>query len=127
MHESLVKAVMAAKLADDKKAENISVLDLEELRIFTDAFVICTGQTHLQLKAITNGIVEGLREAGFGKPVVEGDRNASWVILDYGDVVVHVMNPEAHGYYRLEDLWGDAEAVEWETAEIPAGAAAPKS
>jgi len=120
VEEALAKGVIAARLADDKKAEDILVLDLRDLRVFTDAFVICTGQTGLQLKAIANGIVEGLKEGGFGKPAVDGDRGANWVILDYGDLVVHIMNPEARQYYQLENLWGDADELDWQSADTAA-------
>ncbi|MBX3727549.1 MAG: ribosome silencing factor [Candidatus Sumerlaeia bacterium] len=113
MLDSNEKACQAARLADDKKAEDIVVLDVADNCTFCDAFVVCTGSTRLQLRAIATGILEGLRVEG-GKPAIDGERNANWVVLDYGDVVVHVMSAEARAFYRLEDLWGDGRTLDWQ-------------
>lgn len=118
--ESIDKARHAARLADDKKAENIVALDLHNVCSFTDAFVICTGSTRLQLRAIADGIVEGLRGMGCGKPSMDGERNATWLVLDYGDVVIHIMSPDARDYYQLENLWGDGQEIDWQSAETAA-------
>ena len=116
VQENLCKAVLSARMADEKKAEDIIVLDLKGVCTFTDYFVICTGSTSLQLKAMADGIRKSLKNEGYGSPAMDGERQASWIALDYGDVVVHLMHPESREYYRLEDLWGDGKAVDWAEA-----------
>jgi len=107
---SLARAWQAADAAEAKHAEAVVVLDLRDQTLITDYFVICTGTSRVQIRAITNGILESMRESA---PHVlrEGDAHAQWVLLDYGDVVVHVFGPEARAFYRLERLWGDANIV----------------
>ncbi len=117
MLEAIDKAVLAARKADDKKAEDITVLDLRGICTFTDAFVICTGSSSLQLRAISNSIDDGLRDVGIRKSTVDGSHHGSWIVMDYGDVVVHIMTPESRDYYRLEGLWGDGKEIGWEEAE----------
>lgn len=107
---SLAKARQAASAAEAKHAEDVVVLDLRGLTLVTDYFVICTGTSRVQIRAITNGILESLRDIS-PQVLREGDEQAQWVLLDYGDVVVHVFGPEARSFYRLERLWGDAHVV----------------
>lgn len=116
MTETIRKAVLAAKAADDKKGEGIVVLDLKGICTFADAFVVVTGASNLQLKALTESVRMALKEAGHGNAVVDGDRQSSWIVMDYGDLLVHLMSPESRSYYRLEDLWGDGKMVEWQEA-----------
>ena len=99
----------AALLADDKKAENVVAIDLRGIANFTDYFVICTGRTDRQVKAIHDSIREGVKEQ-FGRlpDRTEGEAERAWLLLDYGDFIVHVMLPDVRGYYRLEELWRDA-------------------
>ncbi len=115
--ESLSKALLAADAADAKRAERVVILDLRELTQVTDYFVICTGGSRVQIRAITDGVQEALA-AHKMKGIREGAEAGQWVLLDYGDVVVHVFGPEAREFYRLERLWGDAPVVNRErTAE----------
>jgi ribosome-associated protein len=80
---------------------------------YTDYFVICTGQNPRQAKAIFDGVRERLKKDDRALPrSVEGDREASWIVADYLDVVLHVFTPDARGFYRLEDLWGDVPSVD---------------
>jgi ribosome-associated protein len=116
------KAAHAARFADDKKAEQIVALDLDGICTFTDAFMICTGATRLQLRAIAHGIIEGLGALGVPKPVLDGERNATWMVLDYGDVIVHIMSHDAREYYQLESLWGDGREVDWPAVSAEAEA-----
>lgn len=109
--DTLQKAALAARLADEKKAEDIVVLDVRGLCNFADAFVICTGNSRVQLNAICEGINQGFKKAGMKSTRDDQDRRANWMALDYGDVVVHVMSSEARNFYRLERLWGDASEV----------------
>lgn len=113
MLKNLRKAALAARAADDKKGEGIVVLDLRGVCTFTDYFVIASGTSYLQLRAMAEAIRESLRADGHGTPAVDGERQATWIALDYDDVVVHLMQPESRDYYRLEDLWGDGKVVEW--------------
>jgi ribosome-associated protein len=107
---SLARAWQAADAAEAKQAADVVVLDLRGQTLVTDYFVICTGTSRVQIRAITNGILESMREAS-PRVLREGDEDAQWVLLDYGDVVVHVFGPEARAFYRLERLWGDARVL----------------
>jgi ribosome-associated protein len=101
----------AARLAADKKAHDIVELDLRGVVGYTDYFLICTGNTGRQAKAIQDGILEGLkREHGISPGRVEGSAQGGWILMDYLDVVVHVFTPQAREFYRLEQLWGEAPA-----------------
>jgi ribosome-associated protein len=109
-HASLAKALRAAGVADAKRAEDVVVLDLREQTPVTDYFVICTGTSRIQIRAVVEGVMEefaGERPRG----VREGGEDGGWVLLDYGDVVVHVFSPDARMFYRLERFWGDAPVV----------------
>lgn len=107
---SLAKALRAAGAAEDKHAEDIVLLDLRGQTLVTDYFVICTGTSRVQIRAIVNGVIDTLGDLSRGT-TREGDEHAQWVLLDYGDVVLHVFGPEARSFYRLERLWGDARVV----------------
>ncbi|MBI3998602.1 MAG: ribosome silencing factor [Armatimonadetes bacterium] len=108
---SLVRALLAAEAAEGKRAEAVVVLDLREQTLVTDYFVICTGGSRVQIRAIVEGIIEALTDHHL-TPVREEDEATQWVLLDYGDVVVHVFDAEARAFYRLERLWADAPVVE---------------
>jgi ribosome-associated protein len=104
-----------AEIASDKKAAEIRVLDLRGIVSYTDYFVICSGNTERQTKAIHDGIHEDLKKQHSLLPRrVEGEREARWILMDYLDCVVHVFTPEARAYYRLEQLWGEAPVREVE-------------
>ncbi len=100
-----------ARYAADKKAGDLVELDLREVLGYTDWFVICTGNTERQTKAIHDGILEGCkREHGVLPRRVEGLSKGDWILMDYLDVVVHIFTPATRDYYRLEQLWGEAPA-----------------
>lgn len=102
-------ATMCAKLAQEKIAENIIIMDLSKIDFApADFFVICTSDTDIQSRAISDLIITKIKEFDLQTPKSEGFESSSWVILDFFDVVVHIMLPEARGYYQLEKLWGDA-------------------
>ena len=102
-------ALLCRELADDKKAEDIVVLDLRKLSSFTDFFVICTGSSEPQLKAIAGEIEDRLKKEHKRRPLgTAGYPLSQWVIADYGDVVVHIFHPEKRALYRIEDMWNDA-------------------
>jgi ribosome-associated protein len=88
------------------------MLDLRKVSLLADFFVICSASSERQLNAIQDGIVEELRNTEHRRPIRrEGTASSGWLLLDYGDVVVHVFAPEEREYYQLEDLWADAPAV----------------
>jgi ribosome-associated protein len=97
-------------VAYDKKAIDIRVLDVREIVSYTDFFVICSGNTERQTKAIHDAIHEELKRDGAFPRRVEGEREARWILMDYLDCVVHIFTPDARDYYRLEQLWGEAPA-----------------
>lgn len=96
-----------AKTAIEKLATDVRLVDLREIVSYTDWFVVCTGANSRQTKAISDHVVERMKELGQHRPRRrESDTDGSWVLLDYVDVVVHVFTPEAREFYRLESLWG---------------------
>ncbi|MEA2428054.1 MAG: ribosome-associated protein [Thermoleophilaceae bacterium] len=96
--------------AADKKAIDIRVLEVGEIVGYTDFFIVCSGNTDRQVKAIKDGIHEELKRDGVLPRRVEGEREAHWILMDYLDAVVHIFTPDARAYYRLEQLWGEAPA-----------------
>jgi ribosome-associated protein len=105
--EALAETVAA--LAADKKAADVVTLDLRGVAGYTDFFVVCSGNTDRQTKAIHDGIHFGLKkDYGVLPRRVEGLAEARWILMDYLDVIVHVFTPEAREFYRLEQLWGEA-------------------
>jgi ribosome-associated protein len=102
-------AAAAIRHAADRKALDIVELDLRGIIAYTDYFVICTGRTDRQTKAIHDAIHQGLKsEHGILPRRVEGLTQARWILMDYLDVIVHVFTPDTREYYRLEQLWGEA-------------------
>ena len=98
-----------ADFAADKKAIDVAELDLRGVLGYTDFFVVCSGNTDRQTKAIHDGIHYGLKKAyGLLPRRVEGLAEARWILMDYLDVIVHVFTPDAREFYRLEQLWGEA-------------------
>ena len=105
-------ALLCRELADNKKAENILVLDVRKLSSVTDYFVIASGTSQPHLRAIIEEIHSKLRDEHDLRPMrSEGSTGTSWVVLDYFDVIIHVMHTEARERYDLEGLWGDAKKV----------------
>jgi ribosome-associated protein len=110
---SIDQAQRIADLAQEKLARDVVILDMRPACSYTDYFVVCTGNNPRQAKAIYDEVREGLkREQGAIPRHVHGERDASWILADYLDVVLHVFTPEAREYYRLEELWGDVPSVE---------------
>jgi ribosome-associated protein len=112
------------KAALDKKAFDVVVLDLRHTPAFTDFFILCSGHSQRQVKAIADGIEEALRAAKVRPAHVEGYDRAEWVLMDFFTFIVHVFTPQTRLFYSLERLWGDAERIEV-NEEPPAGAVKP--
>jgi ribosome-associated protein len=112
-------ATTAAAYAADKKASDIVVLDLRAVAGYTDFFVIVSGTSDRQAKAIHDGIHQGLKHhEGLLPRRVEGLGEARWILMDYLDVVVHVFTPETRDFYRLEALWGDVPRRDLDPVEL---------
>ena len=107
--KQLAKSI--AKIADDKKAQDIVVLDLKKVSSFADYFVICSGTSDRQVKTIANAIEGELKKEDVRILGVEGLKTGHWVLVDLGDVVAHVFYHEERHYYQLEELWSDAPRI----------------
>jgi ribosome-associated protein len=105
---SASKALAAARAAIEKKAENVKVLDLSELSGFTDYFVICSGMSDRQVQTIAETVESTLESSGVELLSSEGLADGRWVLLDFGDIVVHIFLDALREYYDLESLWSDA-------------------
>lgn len=115
---SLERAIAAARAASSKTLDEIVVLDVGDLIGITDQFVIASGLNDRQVRAIVDEVVGALKRVGASPLRREGGQDASWILLDYGDFIVHVLDAEARGYYGLERLWSDATRVEWDVAAV---------
>lgn len=109
--DSEALAQRIAEIASDRKAIDVRILDLRGMVGYTDFFVVCSGNTERQTKAIHDAIHQELKDADRLLPRrASGAREARWIVLDYLDCVVHILTPEAREFYRLETLWGEAPA-----------------
>jgi ribosome-associated protein len=102
----------AVRAALDKKAADVVVLDLRSTSAFTDFFILCSGTSQRQVKAIADAVEEALRAAKVRPAHVEGYDRADWVLMDFFTFIVHVFTPQTRAFYSLERLWGDAEKIE---------------
>jgi ribosome-associated protein len=107
-HRSLALLERIARLALEKKASDLVELDLRGLVTYTDRLLICSGQNERQTRAICEAVVEELDRGGVRPRRIEGLPQATWILLDYLDVVVHIFTPRTRAFYRLESLWGEA-------------------
>ena len=105
-------AIVLAKALDSKKGMEIKVLKTEELTTLADYFVLCTGTSAPQLKALADAGEKAMKEAGILPHHIEGHRGGTWILQDYGDVVVHLFDTEARAFYDLDRLWQDAVEVD---------------
>jgi ribosome-associated protein len=114
-------ALAAARAAADKQAERVVVMDVRDLIVITDYFVVASGSSERQVRTIVEGVETALRDLGM-KPVRrEGEQERRWVLLDFVDIVVHVFAPEERDFYDLERLWRDAPLLEWEDVGAASG------
>lgn len=105
---------MAARAADAKGARDVVVIEVADVLVVADEFVVASASNDRQVKAVVEEVERQVAEAGLAKPLrVEGLDDRRWVLLDYGDVVVHVFVEETRRYYELERLWADVPRVEW--------------
>src|SRR6056297_2175267 len=104
-------ALLAADAADDKKAEDIDVLNVQGLTVIADYFVLCSANSDKQVRAVARAIEDKLAEKGIEPKRMAGMNDAKWVLIDYADVIVHVFQKREREYYDLERLWSDAEKI----------------
>ncbi|MFA1820476.1 ribosome silencing factor [Virgibacillus oceani] len=102
---------LAANACDEKRAENILALNMNEVSLVADYFLICHGNTERQVQAIARGVKETMDESEIQVNRMEGFEQARWVLVDLGDVVCHIFHKDERNYYKLERLWGDADQV----------------
>jgi ribosome-associated protein len=112
--DALQRACLAAKTAADNKGRDVLVLDLTGVTPMFDYFVLATASSRRQVHAIVEETDAALRGVGDERMSVTGYESSKWVVQDYGDVVVHTFDADTRGYYNLEQLWADAEKVDWE-------------
>ena len=105
-------AQIACKAIDDKKGQDIKVIDIHNVSVIADYFVIASGTNSNQVQAIVDNVEEQLGRAGFEAKQIEGNSNSSWILMDYGDVIVHVFDEENRLFYDLERIWRDGKVLE---------------
>ena len=106
-------AILCARIADDKKAEDILIFDVKNLTFIADFFVICSGLNSRQLQSIAGEIELKLHSYGIHWVGIQGYSDARWILMDYGDVIVHLFDRDMRHFYDLELLWGDAQKLSW--------------
>ena len=106
------KALLCVQQALDNKAQDLVLLDVREISSFADYFLICSGRSSRQVQGIADRLEEALRELGIRPLGVEGRREGHWVLMDYGDVIVHIFYGPVRDVYDLESLWSEARAVD---------------
>lgn len=114
---ALDHARIAARIADDNRAKEIMLLDLRQATPLLDFFVIATASSRRQSHAIAGEIDAEMKKLGEHKLGLEGSEEGRWILIDYGDFVVHILSAEGRSYYALEEIWGDAPQLEWQTEE----------
>jgi ribosome-associated protein len=105
-------ANFVAKLLEEKKAKDILILDLRKITQISDFFIICTGNSKTHIKAISEYLREKLKEKKIKIYGEEGEKESGWILLDCGNIVIHIFQEEERKYYQLEKLWGDAKIIE---------------
>jgi ribosome-associated protein len=114
LSSALHRACLAAKIAADNKGRDILVLDMRSCTPLFDYFVISTGISRRQLHTLAEETDAALHAEGDKRLGIEGYEASKWIVQDYGDIVIHVFDPDTRDYYKLEELWADAKKVDWE-------------
>ncbi len=111
MNDSKELVKLAYKAMEDKKAEDIKILDIADVSTIADYFMICNGSNSSQLEAIIDNVTEVLGRAGHDYKRIEGGKNSGWILMDYGDVVIHVFSKDDRLFYDLERIWRDGRSI----------------
>lgn len=113
LHQAYALARRAAEIAEDSKADSISILDMRPVTSLVDFFVLATVPSRRQATAISAQIEAEMKKQKESKIGMEASESGRWTLLDYGDVVIHIFSPEGREFYDLDDLWGDAPRIDW--------------
>lgn len=105
-------AKIAVDALEDKKVEDLRVIDISEISIMADYFIIGSGSSQTQVRALANNVEEKLHEAGVNPRQIEGYQTASWILMDFNDIIVHVFNGEDRLFYNLEKIWLDGKPIQ---------------
>ena len=108
MNRELEMAKLACRALDEKKGKDIKVIDIHEVSVIADYFVIASASNQNQVQAMVDNVEEMLTKAGYEPKQIEGTRNSSWILMDYGDCVAHIFRETERDFYNLEQLWADA-------------------
>ena len=111
MNQSKEMAKLAIEALHDKKAEDLKIIDISEITIMADYFIIASGSNRNQIQALIDNVDEKLGRAGYCPKQIEGYESAAWVLMDYRDIIVHVFDKENRLFYDLERLWGDGKVI----------------
>lgn len=112
-------AITCARIADDNRGKDILLLDLRKATSIVDYFVIVTATSRRMSHAIAEEVDKEMKKRGEAKLGMEGSEEGRWVLIDYGDIVLHVFSADARSYYALEEIWGDAERIDWQDPSRP--------
>lgn len=112
MNKGKEMARLACAALEDKKADEIKVIGIDKVSILADYFIIASGSNRNQVQAMVDNVEESLKDAGYTPKQIEGYQNANWILMDYGDLVIHVFDTENRLFYDLERIWRDGESVE---------------
>lgn len=111
MNESKKMALLAVEALEDKKAEDITIIDISEVSVFADYFIIADGSNRNQVQAMADSAEEALGRAGYDAKQIEGYQSANWILMDYKDIIVHVFSKEDRAFYDLERIWRDGKQI----------------
>lgn len=111
INNSKAMAKLAIQALEDKKAEDVRIIDISEVSILADYFLIATGNNQSQIQAMADNVQDALGRAGYEMKQVEGYRTANWVLMDFGDVIVHIFDKENRLFYNLERIWRDGKTI----------------
>ena len=112
MNESKKMALLAVEALEDKKAEDITIIDISEVSVLADYFIIADGSNRNQVQAMADNVDEVLGKAGYQCKQTEGYSSANWILLDYGDIVIHLFDEENRLFYDLERIWRDGKVMD---------------
>ena len=114
MSEAKQSAKLALEALEDKKAMDVRILDITHVSTLADYFMIASGSNQNQVQAMVDNVEEMLTKAGYEPKQIEGTRNSSWILMDYGDLIIHVFDEENRLFYDLERIWRDGKVLEME-------------
>ena len=112
MNKEMEMTKLAVKALDEKKAMDIKVIDIHEVSVLADYFIIASGSNQNQVQAMVDNVEEQLGKAGYESKQIEGTKNSSWILMDYGDLIIHIFDEENRLFYDLERIWRDGKTME---------------